>query len=161
MRRHSRMPHYTSSHLLAVPLIVAVVCLLLVNQHPSPVDDHPCFEDAIAFVSVSLGIITNFLILEARPRAECRPVHLRHARRGARISCRNRDLGAVRAAKDSDGGTDHILVAYSRQAERADPAAAAVPLACVGEPRAPAAPAALHACDRICARPAAHAARRS
>ena len=100
-------------------------------------------------------------MLEARPRAEYRPVHLCHARRSARLSRRNHDLGAVRAAKDSDGGTDHILVAYSRQAERADPAAAAVPLACVGEPRAPAAPAALHACDRICARPAAHAARRS
>ncbi|KAH9025946.1 CHAT domain-containing protein [Lactarius pseudohatsudake] len=36
------------------------VCLLLVNQHPSPVDDCPYFEDAIAFASVILGIITNF-----------------------------------------------------------------------------------------------------
>ena len=49
-----------SSHLLAAPLIVTVVCLLLVNQHPSPVDDCPCFEDAIAFVSVILGIIVSF-----------------------------------------------------------------------------------------------------
>jgi hypothetical protein len=39
---------------------VTLVCLLLVNQHPSPVDDCPCFEDAIAFVSVVLGIITSF-----------------------------------------------------------------------------------------------------
>jgi dihydrosphingosine 1-phosphate phosphatase len=27
----------------------------MVNQHPQPVDDCPCFEDAIAFVSVVLG----------------------------------------------------------------------------------------------------------
>ena len=39
---------------------MTLVCLLLVNQHPSPVDDCPCFEDAIAFVSVILGIITSF-----------------------------------------------------------------------------------------------------
>jgi hypothetical protein len=49
-----------SSHLLLAPLIVTVVCLLLVNQHPSPVDDCPCFEDSIAFVSVILGIIVSF-----------------------------------------------------------------------------------------------------
>ncbi|KAH9983798.1 hypothetical protein BJV74DRAFT_980251 [Russula compacta] len=42
------------------PLTVTLVCLLLVNQHPSPVDDCPCFEDAIAFVSVILGIATSF-----------------------------------------------------------------------------------------------------
>ncbi|KAI0253432.1 hypothetical protein BJV78DRAFT_1302210 [Lactifluus subvellereus] len=41
------------------PLIATFVCLLLVNQHPSPVDDCPCFEDAIAFVSVILGIINS------------------------------------------------------------------------------------------------------
>jgi len=27
----------------------------MVNQHPQPVDDCPCFEDAIAFVSVLMG----------------------------------------------------------------------------------------------------------
>jgi len=42
----------------SAPLIVTVFCLLLVNQHPSPVDDCPCFEDSIAFVSVILGIIS-------------------------------------------------------------------------------------------------------
>ncbi|KAF8268554.1 hypothetical protein EI94DRAFT_1778532 [Lactarius quietus] len=42
------------------PLIVTAICLLLVNQHPSPVDDCPCFEDAIAFVSVFLGIVVSF-----------------------------------------------------------------------------------------------------
>jgi len=29
----------------------------MVNQHPQPVDDCPCFEDAIAFISVVLGEI--------------------------------------------------------------------------------------------------------
>jgi len=42
------------------PLVVTLVCLLLVNQHPSPIDDCPCFEDAIAFVSVISGILTSF-----------------------------------------------------------------------------------------------------
>jgi hypothetical protein len=32
------------------------ICLLLVHYHPHPVDDCPCFEDAIAFVSCLLGI---------------------------------------------------------------------------------------------------------
>ena len=27
----------------------------MVNQHPVPIDDCPCFEDAIAFVSVLMG----------------------------------------------------------------------------------------------------------
>ncbi|KAH8992699.1 hypothetical protein EDB92DRAFT_1815843 [Lactarius akahatsu] len=36
------------------------VCLLLVSQYPSPVDDCPCFEDAIAFALVTLDIITSF-----------------------------------------------------------------------------------------------------
>ncbi len=40
-----------------VPLILIPVCLLAVNQHPQPVDDCPCFEDAIAFGSVVLGAL--------------------------------------------------------------------------------------------------------
>jgi len=40
-----------------VPLTVIPVCLLLVHYHPQPVDDCPCFEDAIAFVSVILGVV--------------------------------------------------------------------------------------------------------
>ncbi|KAH9160819.1 hypothetical protein EDB89DRAFT_2081272 [Lactarius sanguifluus] len=49
-----------SSHWSA-PLVVTVVCLLLINQHPSPVDDCPCFEDIITVASVILlGIITSF-----------------------------------------------------------------------------------------------------
>ncbi|KAG2340309.1 hypothetical protein BDR05DRAFT_984137 [Suillus weaverae] len=39
-----------------VPLTMIPICLLLVHYHPHPVDDCPCFEDAIAFVSVFLGI---------------------------------------------------------------------------------------------------------
>ncbi|KAH7882264.1 hypothetical protein F5I97DRAFT_1931462 [Phlebopus sp. FC_14] len=38
-----------------VPCTTIPVCLLLVHFHPQPVDDCPCFEDAIAFVSVILG----------------------------------------------------------------------------------------------------------
>ncbi|KAN0085657.1 Phosphatidic acid phosphatase type 2/haloperoxidase [Tylopilus felleus] len=38
-----------------VPAVVVPFCLLLVHYHPQPVDDCPCFEDAIAFVSVILG----------------------------------------------------------------------------------------------------------
>ncbi|KAG2152589.1 PAP2 superfamily-domain-containing protein [Suillus bovinus] len=39
-----------------VPLTMIPICLLLVHYHPHPVDDCPCFEDAIAFVSSLLGI---------------------------------------------------------------------------------------------------------
>ncbi|KAJ9104315.1 hypothetical protein QFC19_003955 [Naganishia cerealis] len=38
-----------------VPLISIVVCLTLVHKHPEPIDDCPCFEDAIAILSVILG----------------------------------------------------------------------------------------------------------
>jgi len=37
------------------PLAVLIVTVVLVNQHPQPVDDCPCFEDAIAFMSVHAG----------------------------------------------------------------------------------------------------------
>lgn len=42
-----------------VPLILVPLCLLLVNQHPQPVDDCPCFEDAIAFASVLFGALVG------------------------------------------------------------------------------------------------------
>ena len=42
-----------------VPLILIPLCLLAVNQHPQPVDDCPCFEDAIAFGSVVLGSLVG------------------------------------------------------------------------------------------------------
>jgi membrane-associated phospholipid phosphatase len=42
-----------------VPFTIIVVCLLMVNQHPQPVDNCPCFEDAIAFVSVGMGSLVG------------------------------------------------------------------------------------------------------
>ncbi|CAK5272151.1 unnamed protein product [Mycena citricolor] len=39
-----------------VPLTLIPLALLAVNQHPQPVDDCPCFEDAIAVGSVMLGM---------------------------------------------------------------------------------------------------------
>jgi hypothetical protein len=44
---------------IPVPLTVMVICLL-VNQHPSPVDNCSCFEDTIMFISIILGIVTSF-----------------------------------------------------------------------------------------------------
>ncbi|KAF7799313.1 hypothetical protein EIP86_010545 [Pleurotus ostreatoroseus] len=38
-----------------VPAVVIPFCLLCVHKHPEPVDDCPCFEDAIAFMSVVMG----------------------------------------------------------------------------------------------------------
>ncbi|EJF56556.1 hypothetical protein DICSQDRAFT_71301 [Dichomitus squalens LYAD-421 SS1] len=38
-----------------VPATIVPLCLYLVHRHPQPVDDCPCFEDAIAFVSVVMG----------------------------------------------------------------------------------------------------------
>ena len=42
-----------------VPLTLIPICMLAVNQHPQPVDDCPCFEDAIAFASVVLGALVS------------------------------------------------------------------------------------------------------
>ncbi|TFK49275.1 hypothetical protein OE88DRAFT_1662718 [Heliocybe sulcata] len=39
------------------PLAVSLATALIVNQHPQPVDDCPCFEDAIAFMSVNAGAL--------------------------------------------------------------------------------------------------------
>ncbi|KAK7046938.1 sphingosine-1-phosphate phosphatase [Favolaschia claudopus] len=41
---------------LRVPFTIIPLALLAVNQHPQPVDDCPCFEDAIALGSVVLGM---------------------------------------------------------------------------------------------------------
>lgn len=38
-----------------VPLISIPLILALVHYHPEPVDDCPCFEDAIAVLGVTLG----------------------------------------------------------------------------------------------------------
>ncbi|KZT07942.1 uncharacterized protein LAESUDRAFT_677144 [Laetiporus sulphureus 93-53] len=42
-----------------VPAVTIPLCLLSVHWHPQPVDDCPCFEDAIAFISVVLGEILS------------------------------------------------------------------------------------------------------
>ncbi|KAK2464640.1 hypothetical protein APHAL10511_003333 [Amanita phalloides] len=42
-----------------VPLILIPLAILAANQHPQPVDDCPCFEDAIAFGSVVLGVLVG------------------------------------------------------------------------------------------------------
>ncbi|KAF8156625.1 PAP2 superfamily-domain-containing protein [Crassisporium funariophilum] len=42
-----------------IPLILIPICLLAVHKHPQPVDDCPCFEDAIAFASVLLGALVS------------------------------------------------------------------------------------------------------
>jgi len=47
----------------SVPIAATSICLLMVNQHPQPVDDCPCFEDAIAFLSVVLGDLLGSWIL--------------------------------------------------------------------------------------------------
>lgn len=40
---------------LLVPVVVISLGAFLINRHAEPVDDCPCFEDAIAFVSVVMG----------------------------------------------------------------------------------------------------------
>ncbi|QRW10624.1 dihydrosphingosine 1-phosphate phosphatase [Ceratobasidium sp. AG-Ba] len=40
-----------------VPIAVLSAGLFLVHRHAEPVDDCPCFEDAIAFVSVVMGVM--------------------------------------------------------------------------------------------------------
>ena len=42
-----------------VPLTLIPLCLLAVHHHPQPVDDCPCFEDAIAILSVVLGAFVS------------------------------------------------------------------------------------------------------
>jgi hypothetical protein len=39
-----------------IPVLTTFAWALMINQHPQPVDDCPCFEDAIAFVSVLAGM---------------------------------------------------------------------------------------------------------
>ena len=39
-----------------LPVCMILASLLLVNQHPQPIDDCPCFEDAIACLAVLLGV---------------------------------------------------------------------------------------------------------
>ena len=142
MRCYSRVANF--SHPLAAPLITTAICLL-VNQHPSRIDDCPCFEDTISFVSVFLCNKHQcwLLVLKTRVRAKYRPVHLRHSWRIVRLLHRNPDLGADRAVEARDRDTDHIPMAHPRQA-KSNAAPAAFPMACAGESRARAAPASLY-----------------
>ncbi|KAL5521565.1 LCB3 [Sanghuangporus sanghuang] len=41
------------------PMLISLLCGLIVHWHPQPADDCPCFEDAIAFVSVESGILIS------------------------------------------------------------------------------------------------------
>lgn len=45
----------SSLTLCVVPVVIIPACLLMVHRHPEPVDDCPCFEDAIAFMAVVMG----------------------------------------------------------------------------------------------------------
>lgn len=42
-----------------VPIVMLPLTLAAVHYHPEPVDDCPCFEDAIAVLAVILGICTG------------------------------------------------------------------------------------------------------
>ncbi|KAL7009327.1 Long-chain base-1-phosphate phosphatase [Cystobasidiomycetes sp. EMM_F5] len=50
-----------------VPSLILPTLFLLVSTHPQPVDDCPCFEDAIAFVSVAAGISLGWWSLNSHP----------------------------------------------------------------------------------------------
>jgi hypothetical protein len=46
-----------------VPLILIPLTLLAVHKHPQPVDDCPCFEDAIAILSVLMGVFLSHWVV--------------------------------------------------------------------------------------------------
>ncbi|KIJ29297.1 hypothetical protein M422DRAFT_188721 [Sphaerobolus stellatus SS14] len=41
------------------PIAMVTTAMLMVNKHPQPVDDCPCFEDAIAFIASILGVFVG------------------------------------------------------------------------------------------------------
>lgn len=43
-----------------VPTVIVLLGLIMVHKHPQPVDDCPCFEDAIAFISVVMGCLIGW-----------------------------------------------------------------------------------------------------
>lgn len=53
------MENWMKSPGWTVPVTIIPLALLMVHEHPVPVDNCPCFEDAIAFVSVMLGSILS------------------------------------------------------------------------------------------------------
>ncbi|KAF8318649.1 hypothetical protein DL93DRAFT_2095035 [Clavulina sp. PMI_390] len=51
----SMFDHWMTTPGWTVPVLTISLGALLVGQHADPVDDCPCFEDAIAFISVVMG----------------------------------------------------------------------------------------------------------
>src|SRR5258706_8640917 len=48
--------HFIGNATWLLPVCMILASLLLVNQHPQPIDNCPCFEDAIASLAVLLGV---------------------------------------------------------------------------------------------------------
>ncbi len=48
--------HFIGNATWLLPVCMILASLLLVNQHPQPIDNCPCFEDAIACLAVLLGV---------------------------------------------------------------------------------------------------------
>ena len=90
----------TFSHPLAASLITTAICLL-VNKHLSLVDDCPSCEDAIAFVSVFLGINVGFWCSKHAPALN---TDLLTSWLIDRLFRLNHDLGAVALLKLGTGG---------------------------------------------------------
>ena len=44
------------TYIYTVPVIIIPLSLLAVSVHPDPADNCPCFEDAIAFIAVAVGV---------------------------------------------------------------------------------------------------------
>ncbi|KAJ8514226.1 hypothetical protein ONZ45_g8224 [Pleurotus djamor] len=58
LRLGERLEYLITHGSYKFPLVLMPLFFLSVNQHPQPVDDCPCFEDAIAFISVVFGCLT-------------------------------------------------------------------------------------------------------
>ncbi|KAL7421245.1 Long-chain base-1-phosphate phosphatase [Cryptotrichosporon argae] len=67
---------WVDSGSVLVPIITIPLTLALVHIHPEPVDDCPCFEDAIAILSVILGSFLGhwYLATHAHAAAYSRPL---------------------------------------------------------------------------------------
>lgn len=55
--------------LTTVPSILVPLALALVHYHPETPDDCPCFEDAIAIISVILGVLLGHQYYHEHPPA--------------------------------------------------------------------------------------------
>ena len=63
------------------------LCLLVVSLHPEPVDDCPCFEDAIAFIAVSGGV--------------CLGMWVRWTRKASPVTSTQGDISAVLGSSEN------------------------------------------------------------